>query len=85
MTIDEVKDVQARLGYNNWHVVWLGESGFTIAHTDAERATGLPLWDCPLHGYLEGLDGPPRLPGLYSVAMTDSDHNPFIFETILDV
>ncbi|WP_179278007.1 DUF6085 family protein [Rhodococcus sp. 14-2470-1a] len=48
------------------HMVTLGEAGFTIRHPLRERKDR-QLEDCSLHRYIEALDGPPRVPGLYRV------------------
>lgn len=65
MSIEELKAEQARLGLGNVHLVHVGPAGFTIAHTNAERATGEPLVDCELHRWLHGLGGPPVEPGVW--------------------
>lgn len=70
-TIEDLKALQARLGTPD-HVVWLGPSGFVIAHTDAERAA-IDLGDCDLHGWLQGLDAPPEDPGYYIVVPHEAD------------
>ena len=36
-TIELAKEIQKSLDLYDTHVVWLGETGFTIAHTDEER------------------------------------------------
>ncbi len=46
--IDKLKAIQRRLNLGGVHLVWLGEHGFAIAHTDEERAT-IDLHDCELH------------------------------------
>jgi hypothetical protein len=40
MEIEELKQIQVERGLGHVHLVWLGDSedGFTVAHTDAERA-----------------------------------------------
>jgi hypothetical protein len=48
-TIELAKEIQADLGFKGTHMVWISNEGFTIAHTDAERATGEPLEGCHLH------------------------------------
>lgn len=48
------------------HMVTLDGTGFTIRHPLRERK-GRLLEDCTLHRYIEALDGPPRVPGLYRV------------------
>jgi hypothetical protein len=47
-SIDDVEALQARIGRRDHHVVWLGEYGFVIAHTDEESAT-IDLETCALH------------------------------------
>jgi len=64
-SIDDVKALQARIGKRDYHIVWLGEQGFVIAHTDEERAT-IDLETCPLHQRLMAADEPPvDEPGYY--------------------
>lgn len=65
MSIDALKAEQARLGLTHVHLVHLAEEGFTIAHTDEERAAAEPLEDCDLHRWLHGLDGPPADLGIW--------------------
>lgn len=65
VSIDAVKAAQARLGLAHVHLVFLAEHGFTIAHTDEERAVGAPLEDCKLHRWLHSLAGPPADVGLW--------------------
>lgn len=69
VSIDTLKMAQSDLGLCDYHLVHLGEQGFTIAHTDEERSEarggGTPLDECDLHGWLNGLDGPPEDPGVY--------------------
>lgn len=58
LTIDQLKAVQRERGLLDVHLVSFDDHGFTIAHTDAERASGMYLHECPLHGWL-GVEGPP--------------------------
>lgn len=57
-SIDDVKELQARIGRRDWHIVWLGEQSWVIAHTDQERAT-IDLEMCPLHERLLNADESP--------------------------
>ena len=65
VSIAALKAKQTRLGLTHVHLVHLGETEFTIAHTDEERAAGAPLEDCDLHRWLHSLDGPPADIGLW--------------------
>lgn len=55
-TIEELKRIQAEHNLGHLHLVAMDSSGFTMAHTDAERASGEPLDECPYHETLEGLE-----------------------------
>ena len=57
-SIDDVKALQATIGRRDYHVVWLGEQGFVMAHTDEERAT-IDLETCELHRRLMAADCSP--------------------------
>lgn len=57
-SVDDVKELQAKIGRRDWHVVWLGEQQFVIAHTDEERAT-IDLETCELHQRLKLADSRP--------------------------
>src|SRR4051794_25897541 len=63
--IDEILDDQ-----ETEHVVELRDETFTVLHALRERLDHAQL-DCPLAGYLEGLDGPPRAPGRYRARLLD--------------
>jgi hypothetical protein len=73
-TIELAKEVQAHHHMEKiHHVVYFGEHGFTIAHTDEERSKLDNLEDCWLHqwmlsdeGYPDGVD--PDLWGWYYLA-----------------
>lgn len=66
LTIEELKAVQREADLCDVHVVDVGPDGFTLAHTDEERASGEPLEACELHRWLsEECDGPPEDPGIY--------------------
>jgi hypothetical protein len=71
MTIDEVKKIQRDNELLDTHVVWIGSTGFAIAHTDDERhmtqkfPAALPLEDCPLHVWLEWQCDQPKPDGVY--------------------
>lgn len=66
MTIEELKSIQADNGLTDRHMVWVGPSYFTIAHTDAERASPVPLEECRLHQWMLGRGGPPLAQGIYT-------------------
>jgi hypothetical protein len=55
-SIASLKALQAERGLRDTHLVSLDDDGFTIAHTDAERTSGMDLTECPLHDWL--LRGP---------------------------
>lgn len=57
-SVGETVEFQKRLGLRDVHVVYLDETGFTIAHTDHERET-IPLVECPLHRWLTEQGGRP--------------------------
>lgn len=73
-SIEEAKDLQDRLKLRETHVIWLDEEGFTIAHTDIERAT-IPLEFCELHCWLveNGLPDEIDEPGWYIAMPHESD------------
>ncbi len=49
-TIDDVRRVQANLGLGEFHVVYLDlDEGWSMAHTDAERAMRMDLCTCDVH------------------------------------
>jgi hypothetical protein len=55
-TITLAKEIQNSLGLRGAHIVWIGKDGFTMAHTDSERASGVDLEQCLLHRALSKLD-----------------------------
>lgn len=65
VSIETLKMAQRELDLCDAHVVHLGREGFTIAHTDEERASETPLEDCDLHRWLTDADGPPTSIGVY--------------------
>lgn len=65
MTIDDVKRIQRDNDLLDKHVVWIGPTGFAIAHTDHERATLHPLTDCALHNWLNWQPDQPAPTGVY--------------------
>lgn len=81
MDIDSLKNVQHFMEKRDVHIVDFDEEGFTIAHTDAERAEaeggGAPLDECPLHNALLEDDGysVPK-PGIYAARPTSHTHDP---------
>jgi hypothetical protein len=48
------------------HVVTFDKDGFVLEHPTRERVEGT-MHDCPIHGYLRGLDAAPMRPGRYRV------------------
>lgn len=66
MKLAELIALQATHECQDRHLVYVGEDGFRIAHTDDERGNGWPLTDCELHHWLRSLDEAPCRPGVYS-------------------
>lgn len=54
-SIDTVKAHQAAHAIPG-HLAWLGRERFVLAHTDTERASGIPLDRCSVHRALADLD-----------------------------
>src|SRR5258708_38484332 len=75
-SIEDAKRLQGSLDLRDTHLVWLDESGFTIAHTDHERhmAGRGQMWrldDCDLYDWLQGVDERPvDANGWYTVDIT---------------
>ncbi len=93
MEIEELKALQLQRGLQDVHLVHLAADGFTIAHTDDERASDTPLTDCDLHRWLHGLSEPPQVDelGVWVAVPTppdslqqDYDHDPWTFELLDD-
>lgn len=57
-SIEDVRALQALIRKPDYHVVWLGQHGFVMAHTDEERAT-IDLETCGLHQRLMSADESP--------------------------
>lgn len=73
LDIDACKKIQREQGLLDTHVVSLDERGFTIAHTDDERAKLPDLEQCALHKWLRS-EGPPEVgPGLYTASTHEPD------------
>lgn len=54
-TIEDARRVQQDLNLTDRHIVWYDPAeGFAMAHTDAERASGMNLTDCLIHKWLSG-------------------------------
>lgn len=82
LSIEAVVDAQRDLGDTDTHLVHIGREGYTIAHTDDERAS-IDLHDCPLGEWLEKQDGPPVTPGFYWVTEQEGDPvAPFFFRLV---
>lgn len=73
ISIEDLKAIQAAHGKQDTHMVHVGWRGFTIAHTDDERANGDRLEDCAFHLWMESQAGPPVAPGIYLVTEQDGD------------
>lgn len=71
-TIEELKQIQSDRGLE-CHVVFLGDTGFVVAHTDEERAELKDLRDCKLHQWLVGRSEAPHPPGYYRVERHRAD------------
>lgn len=74
--IEDVKRVQARLGWLATHVAYLDGAGFVIAHTDDERRNLDDLADCDLHRWLLARDEAPSTydgPGYYEAAPAEPE------------
>lgn len=66
-SIEELKAIQSAHEWGDRHVVWVGAERFVMAHTDAERASGMDLEECPFHCWLSHQDRPPLRTGYYTV------------------
>lgn len=52
-TIYDARRVQRDFKLTGAHVLWYDPAeGFSMAHTDDERASGIPLTDCKIHRWL---------------------------------
>lgn len=52
-TIEDAKRAQRDLDLGTVHIVYIDpDEGFVMAHTDAERASGMSLLDCEIHKWL---------------------------------
>jgi hypothetical protein len=68
-TIEDAKRVQRDLGLGEVHVAYIDlDEGFVIAHTDAERESGMDLHDCRYHYWLCKLDEPEWLPYIWDIS-----------------
>lgn len=68
-SIETLCALQRERGLTDVHLVDFDDRGFTIAHTDAERAAGGDLEACELHQWALALDGPPVDAGVVCVAV----------------
>lgn len=75
MDIEALRAIQIARGLQDVHLVELRADGFTLAHTDEERAAavkgGAQLDECPLHNAL--LCGSPVIHGVYTAEKRDTD------------
>lgn len=71
MTIKELVALQAERELGDRHLIELRGDGFTIAHTDEERASGMLLTDCPLHQWLLEQSEAPMPHGIYTYDQFD--------------
>ena len=65
-TIEDAKRVQRDLGLGEAHVVYIDDSGFVMAHTDRERASGMDLADCRYHYWLGKFGDPEWAPYIWA-------------------
>ena len=65
-TIEELKTLQRERHLGDVHIIALEDGAFAIAHTDAERASGMDLHDCDLHQRLLQERPYPVSPGVYA-------------------
>lgn len=65
-TVEQAKSLQHLLFLRDTHVVWVGDDGFSIAHTDMEREAGGELEECSFHLWMERREVRPVDPGWYS-------------------
>jgi hypothetical protein len=71
--LEQTIALQASLGLGSVHVVDVGPTAFRLAHTDDERARGENTETCPVHQWLQGLDGPPADVGTYVIGPHQPD------------
>ncbi len=76
-TIEELRELQSEKGLRHIHLVDFDDDGFTLAHTDAERAAaadgGAPLDQCAIHRWLaECGDGGERGVHVFRVRKPDA-------------
>lgn len=74
ITIKELRVIQADLALGDVHLVHVRRDGFTMAHTDAERAADVFLGDCLFHHWMSDYGHPPVAPGIYQ--MVKREHDP---------
>ncbi len=68
-TIEDAKRVQRDLSLGEFHVIYLDlDEGWVMAHTDAERATGMDLTTCDVHEWASECG---EFLGQYLPALTD--------------
>jgi hypothetical protein len=76
-SIEELKAIQTVYGWGDRHIVWVGPLRFVMAHTDAERASGMDLEDCAVHYWFSHAERPPMKIGYYTVeGECDHEHQP---------
>lgn len=69
-TIKQAKELRAKWGLQHCHLVWIGPTGFVIAHDNWERKLAhiVSLESCPLHIWLSERSCQPASEG-WHVAM----------------
>lgn len=77
MSIEALKAIQADRELRDVHLLHIAERGFTMAHTDRERAQrddgGPTLEECDLHVWMSECAGPPEEPGIYVIERHHGD------------
>lgn len=73
LSVADLCEAQRDRGLTDVHLVSTDNAGFSVAHTDEERASGLPLAECPLHAWLVTHDVPPVESGTYVVTAHEPD------------
>ena len=77
MSIEALKAIQAERGLQDVHLLHIAERGFTMAHTDRERAKrdsgGPALEECAFHRWMSECAGPPEEPGVYVIERHQPD------------
>lgn len=65
-SIEDAKRLQRSRDLGYIHLVWLDQTGFTLAHTDYERRQGRNLEECSVHKWMLLHAVQPRATGWYT-------------------